>query len=186
MMILMTTCEKLERQLRVNHRQKKQRKKATKVRRKTNVIASTLRRTSAQATRLTRVVNVGGLLSARKENDKKLCLTPPGEIGKYRTPVSNRRVKRIGKHKFSMKALRHAISEVEKDIDKVPIFTHFVRRAYHDDTVLKALMSKLLPDLKSVDAKVTQESPFRLIIDLSDRPQLPMLNAQGILDDEDI
>ena len=177
----MITAEKLERQLRVNHRQKKQGRKASLVRGTTDTIARTLHRTPVEVMRLTRVVNSASIVNARKNRDESLDLSPGAET-QFRSPGSNKKIQRVGKRKFSMKALRAAIVKVEKDVDKVPIFEHFVRRAYHDDTVLKALMSKLMPDLKSVDARVTQVSPFRLIIDLGDRPQLGPLDQE---EDED-
>jgi hypothetical protein len=39
---------------------------------------------------------------------------------------------------------------------------------FRELTVLIALLKKILPDLKAVDMKLTQPSPFRLIIDVSD------------------
>lgn len=77
--------------------------------------------------------------------------------------------KERAKKKFTMRALKTALANVEKEIDKVPIFEHFVRRAYENDQVLKALMNKILPDLKTVDAKIVQKSPYKLIIDVSPR-----------------
>jgi len=44
-----------------------------------------------------------------------------------------------------------AIKSVEKDTKK-NLLKHFVRRALADDSVLIAVMRKLLPDLKSLDA----------------------------------
>jgi len=64
-------------------------------------------------------------------------------------------------------ALRKAIEKVEAEEDKIPIFEHFVREAYKDTTVLAALMRKLLPDLKMVEADIKTEG-FRIIIE---RPQ---------------
>ena len=69
--------------------------------------------------------------------------------------------------RFSMSALYAALNRVECDADKVPIMEHFVRRAYDSDQVLKDLMGKILPDLKSIDAKISQKSPYKLILDVS-------------------
>lgn len=78
-------------------------------------------------------------------------------------PSSNLGKKRI---RFSMRALYAALNRVECEADKVPIMEHFVRRAYDSDAVLKTMMNKLLPDLKSIDAKISQKSPYKLILDL--------------------
>jgi hypothetical protein len=58
---------------------------------------------------------------------------------------------------------------------KKSVVQHIVDRAYEDDTVLVALLRKILPDLKAVDVRTTQVAPFKLLIDVSPSPsaQLP-------------
>lgn len=166
----MRTEQKRALQKRTNTRKKRVKKRASKVRAKENVFARTIHRTPAQATRLSHAVNTADIINARMERDKKLEIVPT--VRKHKIDKPKLMTRNRGKNKFSMRALRTALANIEKDIDKVPIFEHFVRRAYENDNVLKALLSKLLPDLKSVDAKIVQETPFRLVIDLSDRPML--------------
>ncbi len=66
---------------------------------------------------------------------------------------------------------RAAIARVQKQQDRIPIFDHFVEEAYKDNTVLIALMRKMLPDLKMVEADIKTEG-FRIIIERpQDRPR---------------
>jgi hypothetical protein len=101
---------------------------------------------------------------------EELDLTPDGKL---KRGTVTRPKKKIRKQRFSMKALYRAIANVEREPDKVAIMEHFVRRAYDSDQVLKALMGKVLPDLKSIDANITQKSPYKLILDIGKTvPQL--------------
>jgi len=61
-------------------------------------------------------------------------------------------------------ALRKAIAKVESEEDKISIFEHFVQEAYRDHTVLIALLRKMLPDLKQIEADIKTEG-FRIIIE---------------------
>ena len=71
---------------------------------------------------------------------------------------------------------RQALKEVEAgDCDRKPIFKHFIEQAYEDRTVLIALMRKILPDLKMVEADIRTEG-FRIIIE---RPQDSLKNPQN-------
>lgn len=82
---------------------------------------------------------------------------------------------RLGTHftrQYKIQDLIVAIKEVEDDIAIDPknmsddcLLTHFVRRAFKSDTVLKDLMKKLLPDLKHVEADIDVTEQFQLIID---------------------
>ena len=175
---VMSTNDKVGLQHRTCIRQKRQKKRAKRVRKTAEVFQRTVQRNQYQVKRLEHAVNTADIVNSRMERDKELCITPTTETTKYR----KKREKLIGKHrgrrKFSMRALYTALGKVQKEIDKVPIFEHFIRRAYENDQVLKALLSKMLPDLKSIDAKVVQDSPFRLIIDLGQKPgegTVPML-----------
>lgn len=47
---------------------------------------------------------------------------------------------------------------------KKSLFEHAIERAYEDDTVLVALLRKLIPDLKGIDANLFIREPFRLIL----------------------
>jgi hypothetical protein len=62
--------------------------------------------------------------------------------------------------------LDKALKDVEKR-HKKSIIEHALHEAYKDNTLLAAILRKLLPDLKSVEAKVSQDAPFRLIIDMT-------------------
>ena len=55
-----------------------------------------------------------------------------------------------------MQDLEKAVRKVEKE-KGVKLWVHFVRRAFSDDGVLKALTGKLLPDLKQVEGKIKVE-----------------------------
>ena len=181
----MTTDEKLKLKHKVNVRRKNRRRKAELVREQTDVLARTMYRTPVQVARLTKAVNKADIVNARKVYNRNLSLDRRDpKTGRLMTGRRSRQLKKnVQKGKYSMKALRKALSNIENEFDKVPIFEHFIRRAYADDTVLKSLVGKLLPDLKSVDARITQETPFRLIIDLGGRPQVPMLGPSGGTDE---
>ncbi len=181
----MNTNEKLALKTRTLKRQSRKHKKAAAARAKTDAIARTMCRTPVQVHRLVGVVNTKEIINARKEHDENIDLTKRNKRGQFRKGSAPTKIhRRKGRNPFSIHALREALRNVEHEVDKVPIFEHFVRRAYENDNVLKSLMSKILPDLKSIDAKIIQKTPFRLIIDLSDRPQIPMLSAPGAEDDE--
>ena len=66
--------------------------------------------------------------------------------------------------------LRRAM-KAEAATKRETLVRHAVRQAYVDNTVLIAILRKILPDLKAIDTKITQDSPFRLIIDLSPSPK---------------
>jgi hypothetical protein len=61
------------------------------------------------------------------------------------------------------KLLEEAVAAEGKKRKK-SIYQHMVERAYEDDTVLVALVRKLLPDLRMVDANLLQREPFKLIL----------------------
>lgn len=186
----MTDIDRRKLKQRVNRRKRNQAKRVALVRTKENVIAKTLYRSGPEVARLLPAVTSQAITSARAKRDKQIGLIPV--VRKHKKKVPKLLPKNRGRNRFSMRALRTALANIEEDIDKVPIFEHFVRRAYENDNVLKALLSKLLPDLKSIDAKIIQDSPYRLIIDLSGRPQLqggeehPMLmpGVQEIIESE--
>ncbi len=78
--------------------------------------------------------------------------------------------------KAKSQELRDAITYVEslpsgdmpaKTNKRVPLFVHAVLECYKDNTLLAQILRKLLPDLKAIDIKATQDSPFRLIIDVT-------------------
>ena len=77
-----------------------------------------------------------------------------------------RRKRKKGRKRFSMQGLYRALDKVEREEGRQSIMEHFVRTAYNDNNVLKALMNKILPDLKSIDAKIVQQSPYKLILDV--------------------
>ena len=52
-----------------------------------------------------------------------------------------------------MDQLKQAVKDVEEK-KKRKIFNHFVRRAFNDDTVLVALMRKLVPDTKHIEGTI--------------------------------
>ncbi len=65
--------------------------------------------------------------------------------------------------KSEIDKLRAAIKLVEKE-EGIPLYRHFIKRAYLDDTVLIALGKKVLPDLKSIEAQVTGDMNFGVIV----------------------
>ena len=129
---------------------------------------------------------------ARKVDLSKIINPPvsPQELdltkaGKLKRGTVEQPPRRNPRRRFSMKALYKALAIVERDVDKVPIMEHFVRRAYDSDQVLKALMGKVLPDLKSIDAQITQKSPYKLVLDIGKTvPQLAEATEQDLLDED--
>jgi len=61
--------------------------------------------------------------------------------------------------KSSVDELREALRVVEQKKGK-PIFEHFIEAAYEDNSVLTALMKKLIPDLKQLDAFLEMRGHF--------------------------
>ncbi len=51
-----------------------------------------------------------------------------------------------------MQDMEKAVRKVEKE-KGVKLWVHFVRRAFSDDGVLKALMGKIAPDIKQIEVK---------------------------------
>lgn len=62
---------------------------------------------------------------------------------------------------------------------------------YRDDKIKLGVLNCLVPSLKSIEAKVTGDSPFRLVIDLtgrqavkkidsSDKAEAPLLEAKSV------
>lgn len=70
------------------------------------------------------------------------------------------------------KLLERAINTEAKRRKKT-LLQHAVSLAYKDVTVLNTILRKVLPDLRSIDAKITSGGPFRLIIEVAERDQLP-------------
>lgn len=171
-MEVMVTEEKVHRLQRTKARRKKTKRKAKSLRQRSDAISRTMRKTPVIVSRLTNAVSKGDIVNLRKDHDDNVGLNVRGEKRRYRKDHARLMSRRKARRKYSVKALRTALAKVEREIDKVPIFEHFIRRAYEDDQVLKALISKFLPDLKSIDAKIAQKSPYKLIIDVA-RPQLP-------------
>jgi hypothetical protein len=66
-----------------------------------------------------------------------------------------------------MAELEKAMAAAAKKYGGKTFLTHLCEIAYKDNQVAIAIARKLLPDLKAVDARIIQESPVRLIIDLS-------------------
>jgi hypothetical protein len=72
-----------------------------------------------------------------------------------------------GKPKSEYRKMLDLAMKAKTKEHKMSLIEHAVEQAYSDNTVLTAILRKLLPDLRAVDANITQDSPFRLIIDLS-------------------
>ena len=63
--------------------------------------------------------------------------------------------------------LKAAIVTVEQQPGRLPFFRHLVEQAYKDNVLLARILSKLTPDLKAVEIKTQQDSPYRLVIDVT-------------------
>ena len=63
--------------------------------------------------------------------------------------------------------LNKAIIAEAKHHKGMDIICHAIQQAYLDNSVLVAMVKKLLPDLKSVDMKLDGSSPFKLVIDMT-------------------
>ncbi len=66
--------------------------------------------------------------------------------------------------------LDKALVEVGKKRKTTPMKA-LAEAFYEDNTVKLGVLKTMLPQLKAVDAKISEDSPFRLIIDVS--PQVP-------------
>ena len=78
-----------------------------------------------------------------------------------------------GKPGLYRKMLDDAIAADTKR-HKESIIKFAVRKARTDSSILSAILKKVLPDLKGIDAKIDTQSPFRLILeykpdDMSDK-----------------
>lgn len=88
---------------------------------------------------------------------------PNVKKGMERTPGCGR--KKGTTNKYRITDLVKAIQEVEEE-ENITLLKHFIKRALKSDPSMNNLMKKLLPDLKAVEAKVEQEAPFRLIVEM--------------------
>ena len=61
--------------------------------------------------------------------------------------------------------LLHKALAADKLKHKKHLLEYAVDKARTDATVLNAILKKVLPDLKSIEAKIDSESPFRLILE---------------------
>lgn len=61
--------------------------------------------------------------------------------------------------------LLHKALAADKKKHKKHLLEYAVEKARTDTTVLNAILKKVLPDLKSIEAKLDTESPFRLILE---------------------
>ncbi len=71
------------------------------------------------------------------------------------------------KHKWR-ELLDKALIDVGKQNKTTPMKA-LAEAYYKDNTVKLGVLKTMLPQLKAVDAKINEDSPFRLIIDLSPR-----------------
>lgn len=70
----------------------------------------------------------------------------------------NKNLKRKDKDHFSQ-----ILKRVERKHSKT-LLEHAIERAYEDDTVLKAILSKIVPDKsKSIEDKVTDHKPMKIV-----------------------
>ena len=79
--------------------------------------------------------------------------------------------------KYKLRDLVVAIKKIEEETGE-NLLEHFVRKGFQDNPVLKALMNKLLPDLKSVEAQIEQTEVFQLIVDVTGEESLPAPDEQ--------
>ncbi len=79
--------------------------------------------------------------------------------------------------KYKLRDLVVAIKAIEAETGE-NLLEHFVRKGFKDNPVLKALMNKLLPDLKSVEAQIEQTEVFQLIVDVTGEESLPTPDEQ--------
>lgn len=70
-----------------------------------------------------------------------------------------------GKVKSRYRKMLDAAMKAESKKQGQTLIRHAVKVAYKDSTVLTAILKKLLPDLKSIEAKLDTDSPFRLILE---------------------
>lgn len=110
-----------------------------------------------------RHVQVPGTMKSKKKKKKKkpaIARTSDGKFGKGVCGNPEGRPKG-SRNKYSIADLHDAIKGVEEEKGK-KLLTHFVEQAFEDKNVLVALMKKMLPDLKSVEALVAD---FRSAMD---------------------
>lgn len=78
-----------------------------------------------------------------------------------------------GRKRDDARALLEAAIHRYERKHKVDFFDYVVLRAVKDNAVLVALLRKLVPDLKQVDANIGQLEPFRLILSNGHRSTKP-------------
>jgi len=71
-----------------------------------------------------------------------------------------------GKAKSEFRKMMDAALAAESKAQGISLIRHAVKKTYTDNSVLIAILKKILPDLKAVEATINQDNPFRLIIDL--------------------
>ena len=64
----------------------------------------------------------------------------------------------------------------------VSLIQFAVGQARKDNSVLNCILRKVLPDLKSIDAKIIGDSPFKLIIDCTPRTKPASTSPHGDTD----
>ena len=74
----------------------------------------------------------------------------------------------LGRPKNSAKdELERSIRRVQERKNK-KLLDHFVERAYEDNTVLIAVIKKLVPDIKLVESEFKTDNTIRLIVERMD------------------
>ena len=68
--------------------------------------------------------------------------------------------------KSELDKLREAVKRVEKE-KGITLYTHFVKQAFKDNTVLTALAKKLVPDLKQIDGTLDKKQLNLLSISMN-------------------
>lgn len=89
----------------------------------------------------------------------------PFKAGEIANPKGGPSIK-----KAASALLRKAITKIEtaQTLEKGKKFNYYeyaVQASLTDNTLLAKILGKILPDLKAIDVDITQDSPYRLIIE---------------------
>lgn len=71
--------------------------------------------------------------------------------------------RKLKRNRLKQDNFTNVIKRVEKAKGKT-LLQHAIERAYEDDTVLKAILSKIVPDKsKSIEDKVVDHKPMKIV-----------------------
>jgi len=103
------------------------------------------------------------------EKDEPIRRTNDGRFLKGFSANPGARVGDVAKGRIlkNRRALIDAIRDVEKELDEtgqLTLLKHAVRQAFDDNTVLIAVLRKIVPDLKAIEIDGRQDTTWRVLL----------------------